>query len=604
MAAVAGNANDLFLSSHGSPNLSSAAAAHTAKGSPSITARAAALTDDAYEQNDSLSAARGLGTISAPKTISNLVMADSADWYRFTMAAKGGTSDNISISFLHAQGDLDLALYNSLGQRIRLSDGVTNSERVSLSGLAAGTYYIKVYGYRGVTNPSYAMSINVAAPAVPTDDAYEDNDTQSTARDLGTLTSAQTISNLVMADGQDWYRFTMGGPGTSADFVAVSSTSTQGNLDVEVLDTNGSQLGLSQTTSNSERVSLLGLASGTYFVHVYGVGGAATPNYSLQIDPGTSTTTPPPPSGAFDIQFVFSGLTAAQKTIFEQAAAKWESIIVGDLPNATYFGTTVDDLLIDARGTPIDGAGNILGQAGPDRFRSGSDLPYHGVMEFDSADLASMQANGTLLGVIEHEMGHVLGIGTIWTDKGLLAGAGTSNPRFTGSQAVAAYNSIFGTTATGVPVENTGGSGTRDSHWRESVFSTELMTGWVGPGSNMPISRVTVGSLADLGYSVNMAAADAYTRPGASSSSIVSASTTTSTRGGGSFRENLTSDVLPLNETVRHGHLASWNAGANHVQPEGTLSVATQRSHEAATDALLSNWLSLSEELSGRLRRV
>jgi hypothetical protein len=37
------------------------------------------------------------------------------------------------------------------------------------------------------------------------------------------------------------------------------------------------------------------------------------------------------------------------------------------------------------------------------------------------------------------------------------------------------------------------------------------MTGWAGPGTNLPLSRVTIGSLADLGYTVNYAAADAYT---------------------------------------------------------------------------------------------
>ena len=34
-------------------------------------------------------------------------------------------------------------------------------------------------------------------------------------------------------------------------------------------------------------------------------------------------------------------------------------------------------------------------------------------MEFDTADLAQMQSEGTLLAVIEHEIGHVLGIGTL-----------------------------------------------------------------------------------------------------------------------------------------------------------------------------------------------
>jgi hypothetical protein len=61
-----------------------------------------------------------------------------------------------------------------------------------------------------------------------------------------------------------------------------------------------------------------------------------------------------------------------------------------------------------------------------------------------------------------------------------------------------------------VPVENTGGSGTVDAHWRESVFGSELMTGFVDAGVN-PLSRVTVASMGDLGYAVNLADADPYT---------------------------------------------------------------------------------------------
>ena len=44
--------------------------------------------------------------------------------------------------------------------------------------------------------------------------------------------------------------------------------------------------------------------------------------------------------------------------------------------------------------------------------------------------------------------------------------------------------------ASGVPVENTGGAGTRGGHWRESIFQTELMTGWAGGA--MAMSSVSV----------------------------------------------------------------------------------------------------------------
>jgi hypothetical protein len=105
-------------------------------------------------------------------------------------------------------------------------------------------------------------------------------------------------------------------------------------------------------------------------------------------------------------------------------------------------------------------------------------------------------------------MGHVLGVGTLWNHFGLLSGAGTSNPVFTGTQATAAYNRIFGTNAAGVPVENSGGPGTRDAHWRESVMPFEIMTGYLS--SQNKITEITIGSLADIGYSVDIGAAALY----------------------------------------------------------------------------------------------
>ena len=100
-------------------------------------------------------------------------------------------------------------------------------------------------------------------------------------------------------------------------------------------------------------------------------------------------------------------------------------------------------------------------------------------MQFDTADLAPMEADGSLVRVIVHEMGHVLGFGTIWDRLGLRQGAGTINPTFTGPNAMREFGALQGlTTPVPVSVANTGGPGTRDAHWREAVFGNELLTGF------------------------------------------------------------------------------------------------------------------------------
>ena len=175
----------------------------------------------------------------------------------------------------------------------------------------------------------------------------------------------------------------------------------------------------------------------------------------------------------------------------------------GDLPPAIVDGVTIDDVLIEAEGVLIDGPGGILGQAGPTHIRPGSNLPVKGIMSFDTADLARMEADGSLTDVILHEMGHVLGFGTLWSRMSLIVGAGTVNSVFVGANAMREYAVLTGRPApTPVPVENTGGPGTRDGHWRESVFGHELLTGFLS-GANRPISRMSVAAFEDMGYEVD-----------------------------------------------------------------------------------------------------
>lgn len=210
----------------------------------------------------------------------------------------------------------------------------------------------------------------------------------------------------------------------------------------------------------------------------------------------------------FDITVHYTGDSTYQ-SYFTAAAQRWSQVITADLPNVNDFQLGfIDDLLIDVDVHSIDGVGKTLGQSRPDEFRSGSaGLPYHGTIELDSADLSTMASNGTLFSVILHEMGHVLGLGSLWSSFGL-----TSGSQYTGTNGVNAYHQLGGG-AGSVPLETGGGSGTALVHWSEATFGTELMTGFTNglPGQ---LSILTIGSLQDLGYTVNYGAADPYFLPG------------------------------------------------------------------------------------------
>ena len=245
-----------------------------------------------------------------------------------------------------------------------------------------------------------------------------------------------------------------------------------------------------------------------------------------------------------DVRFFGPDMTDAQKALFTNAAARISAVIVGSIPDVTYSGLpvsaacgvsglptldeTIHTIVIYASVQSIDGPSGILAESGPCMLRSGGGFfPSVAVMLFDSADLASIDAKGILQDVITHEMLHSVGFGTIWDLKGLLLAGGTMNSAFAGVQARTGCVGDGGAAvcANTVPVENDGVPGTADSHWRESTFGSELMTGFVNFGG-MPFSAITVGSLADLGYTVNPLAADPYVVPTQPQQNVVPSSAT------------------------------------------------------------------------------
>ena len=63
----------------------------------------------------------------------------------------------------------------------------------------------------------------------------------------------------------------------------------------------------------------------------------------------------------------------------------------------------------------------------------------------------------------------------------------------------------------------TGGAGTAGVHWDEGHFATEIMTGYIN--STNQISRMTIASLEDVGWSVSYSSSDSYTLPPCSATS-------------------------------------------------------------------------------------
>ncbi len=435
-------------------------------------------------------------------------------------------------------------------------------------GPAANVTRVSVDAQRATVNTTVA-----SPPAVRVEDSFGNPVpgvavTFTAASGGGTITGAQQTSNtagiasaiswtLGTTSGQQFARATIPNatqaafsatalPGAPVDLVKAGGDSQQGVSGapisappgVRVVDEFGNAVGDVPITftpgPNSGTVTTSVVptdpANGTAFVGNWILGSAAQQTLvaASTLLPGKSVTfTASSVESLFDIdvRFVGDGGTQRQRDAFLRAAAKWRRVIVGDVHSVRVndvagdcdswlpaINETINDVVVFARIRSIDGVGKILAQAGPCSFSTTSNLTIYGLMEFDQDDLPGMIANGTIDDVVLHEMGHVLGIGTLWSlRRNLLTGRGGTDPFFNGAAARAEFPGIGGASYSGtpVPVENTGGAGTRDSHWRASVFGRELMQGFARAGG-MPLSRVTAASLADLGYRVVLGSADPF----------------------------------------------------------------------------------------------
>ncbi len=132
------------------------------------------------------------------------------------------------------------------------------------------------------------------------------------------------------------------------------------------------------------------------------------------------------------------------------------------------------------------------------------------VDRFDTADLAKMVSDGSIKGVIAHEMGHVLGIGSLWGRNGTGVNnlLDQNNDYRAETRATNVWQNDWGCVGT-PPIEKSADRpGSDFVHWAENCLVDELMSTF--KSGSMPFSKLTIASLEDMGYTVNYDAADSF----------------------------------------------------------------------------------------------
>jgi hypothetical protein len=247
-----------------------------------FTTGAASTCATAFESNETQATA---AAISSGVTNSAAISSSTdIDYYQITTSA----TSNITYNLVGPSGvDYDLTIYNSAGTQIGSGASGTATETVSLTNQAAGTYYIKVFGYNGA-NSATCYTIKATSTALTGCQSTLDNSTNGTTAGAATIPFNTNVTGLISPSGDiDNYKFVI----TTGGTITLTLSTLPGDYDLKLLNSAGTQVGISQNGSTTSETINYTAAAGTYYAQVYGYNGAnsSTTCYTLKVQLGTAS---------------------------------------------------------------------------------------------------------------------------------------------------------------------------------------------------------------------------------------------------------------------------------------------------------------------------
>lgn len=219
------------------------------------------------------------------------------DYFAVTLGQ--GDNVDVTLSFVHGEGNLDVELLAPNGQVVANSAGTLGTETISYVATAPGTYIAHVILARdtgAIPGNTYTLTIraNIAPCAVDQD---EDNDSDGNASLI--LPGPRNGRNVCLGD-EDFYDVILQDGDTLN--VDLSFSHAEGDIDVQVLGFLGIPLATGGSGTDNENLSYTATRFGFFTIRVWLAGDAGTilgNPYDMDVSVG-STPPPPPPVCAAD----------------------------------------------------------------------------------------------------------------------------------------------------------------------------------------------------------------------------------------------------------------------------------------------------------------
>ena len=242
---------------------------------------------DVYEEDDTI----GEATLVDEGYYSGMIVCSGDDDYYSLVVGNNETITARAI-FTHAEGDVDLRLYNPDGGIVASSTSNSDDEQLTTSSLMAGAYSLRVNldawaGDDALPGNRYELDLAFGQPCV---DQHEDNETLETA---APLVGGSHPGLWICPGDEDWYELLL----SNNEFVALEAhfIHAEGDMDMRLYNARGVIVASATSNSDDERIVYTTSESGRFYLRVnqdaWG-GDDATPGneYELVLGLGTACT--------------------------------------------------------------------------------------------------------------------------------------------------------------------------------------------------------------------------------------------------------------------------------------------------------------------------
>ncbi|MCB9332598.1 MAG: T9SS type A sorting domain-containing protein [Lewinellaceae bacterium] len=185
---------------------------------------------------------------------SQIGTSSDVDYWKFSLSSTQTAAINLST----LPYDYDMILQNASGVQLAISENAnTNSESITQT-LAAGTYFVKVYGYNGAYSASQCYTLRVVASA--SNSLAITPASQNVPASSGTATFAIS-SNVAWtaSDNAGWLSVSPGSGSNNSTLVAAFSANTSSSARTATITISGG--GLTQTATVTQAGASTGCAS-------------------------------------------------------------------------------------------------------------------------------------------------------------------------------------------------------------------------------------------------------------------------------------------------------------------------------------------------------